>query len=559
MPSRAVRRLSPDSTSGWQNYMPYSAPSIRRTTYPGRSRIARDGLGDGTTRMTTTVDMARAGVRQAIHPIWREASGACLAAAGWVAMLIAAAAPANAQRTGSQGATAATMARVSGVAFDSVGMQPLGGAMIQLVSADNPSLVRSATADARGVYAIDSVSAGTYLLGFFHARLDSLHMQAPLLRVDVQTAGEIRAPIAIPSAATLIARICGPGENGRAVTLFMGRVRSARGEVLSAPARIRAQWVEINVGPRGIERNRPSQLLTTNADGAFALCGLPSEGEILARAFLGPDSSGFVELQVPRNHLLVRDVYVGAATQMKAPATSTTSTTVLQGPGALRGTVRNASGQPIRGARLVLWGSGREDSTNASGQFALQSLPAGTYTMEARAIGYLPVRQPVDVLENGESATDLAMDVFVPTIDTVRVRADRDPRLDAMTGFERRRRSTFGHFLDSDQLERRNAMFMSDMLRQTAGVVITPSGGFGDRVQLRDGGARYSCTPTLFLNGVRTAADDGVLDAVVNPQNVRAVEVYPRTGSVPIEFQGNNGCGSIVIWTGPRQPTPKRP
>ena len=38
----------------------------------------------------------------------------------------------------------------------------------------------------------------------------------------------------------------------------------------------------------------------------------------------------------------------------------------------------------------------------------------------------------------------------------------------------------------------------------------------------------------------------------MNARDVRAVEVYARTASVPLQFQTRNGCGSVVIWTGAR-------
>jgi hypothetical protein len=50
---------------------------------------------------------------------------------------------------------------------------------------------------------------------------------------------------------------------------------------------------------------------------------------------------------------------------------------------------------------------------------------------------------------------------------------------------------------------------------------------------------------------------DGNLDTVMQPNDVRAVEIYPRGASVPMQFQVQNGCGSIVIWSGARRPPGK--
>ncbi|MBL0173592.1 MAG: carboxypeptidase regulatory-like domain-containing protein [Gemmatimonadaceae bacterium] len=447
------------------------------------------------------------------------------------------------------------VARVSGFAFDSITMRPLPGALIQLVAATDPTRVRSATSDERGAYAIDSVQVGTYLLGFFHPRLDSLGIEAPLQQVDIRTPGEIRAQVAIPSGRTLVARLCGPTIARDSLGLFMGVVRSARGEALPAPARIRAQWTEVRLGPAGLERRSPTNIVTTSPTGSFAICGIPVEGTFRTRAFVGGDSSGFVELEAPRGGLLYRDIYVGAAT--KAPESGGAprlSAPVLRGNGALRGVVRSATGQPVRDARLVMWGNGREDTTSASGQFAMQSIPSGTYTLESRAIGYLPKRIVVDVPDGSEGVAALVMEAFVPTVDTMRIRANANPRINQLADFERRKRAGGGYFLDETQLARRNPMYNSDIFRMAPGTSIIPADMVGDRIMMRGAAGGGSCVPAVFLNGMPVVNVDGNLDNIVNPQQVRAVEIYSRTASVPIQFQSQNGCGSIVIWTGARRP-----
>lgn len=439
-------------------------------------------------------------------------------------------------------------ARIIGVAFDSTVMRPLPGAIIQLVAADNPSRIRSATADDRGAYAIDSVRAGTYLLGFMHPRLDSLGLDAPLTRIDVRVGGDIRVPVAVPSGPTLVTRACGVQAARDSVGLFMGVVRSARGAPLAAPARVRAQWVEVTLGPKGVERHSPSHYVTTSATGNFALCGVPTDGTFLVRAFAGTDSSGFVELEGSRNRLIYRDIFIGGATKSAATGPAT-----LRGTGAVRGVVRTATGRPLRDARLVLWGSGREDTTSATGQFIMPSLPTGTYSMEVRALGFLPKRVPVDLRDSAEVTADFAMDAFVPSLDTMRVRADRPNPLNPLVDFERRKRMGGGYFVDETQLARRNPIFMSDIFRMVPGTTIMPADMIGDRIFMRGLAGSGSCTPTVFLNGVRTVSTDGSLDNLVNPQAVKAVEVYSRTGSTPAQFDAQNGCGSIVIWTGMRK------
>ena len=79
-----------------------------------------------------------------------------------------------------------------------------------------------------------------------------------------------------------------------------------------------------------------------------------------------------------------------------------------------------------------------------------------------------------------------------------------------------------------------------------------------DRIRMRGIAGNGSCIPSVYLNGMRAPVDDGDVEALVNPQTVRAVEVYTRTGNIPFELQVPNGCGVVVIWTGARSQIPSR-
>ncbi len=174
--------------------------------------------------------------------------------------------------------------------------------------------------------------------------------------------------------------------------------------------------------------------------------------------------------------------------------------------------------------------------------------------LEARAVGFEPQRVAVDILDSAETVAEVAMTGLTPTVDTVRVRADRWTQ--EMAGFESRRKMGGGYFLDDAALSRRNAQFSADILRGVPGVTITPGGAGRDRVTMRGSAGAGTCVPEVFVNGMRTPVPDGIVDNLVQPQDIRAVEVYSRLGSMPIEYQSRNGCGSIVIWTGARRPPP---
>ena len=426
-----------------------------------------------------------------------------------------------------------TRARIIGTVYDSAATQWLGGATVQLVDAANPSNVRTAITAANGRFAIDSVAVGTYLIGVFHQRLDQLAIEAPLFRVNMTSPEELEVPMTIPSAETIITKRCGPGDPDQPMGLYMGFVRTAAMNQQVPAARVRAQYTEVTVGPRGVERRYPSRFGSSTDDGLFTLCGVPRNAPVTARAYSGADSTGFIELRVPRNGLLVRDLVIGSTNK---------------GTGALRGTVKSASGKEIASARVVLWGASGNGANTTNGQYTLEGLPTGTQMIEARAIGYQPMRVVVDIPATDGATADITLEALVATVDTVRVKGDR--LSNQMVEFEKRRRAGFGSFIDENQLNNRAPIFMADIFRAVPGVVIASGQSPQGRVMMRNNGG--TCAPAVFLNGMNVPVPDGNLDAIMNSQEVMAVEVYSRTASVP-QFDSRNGCGSIVVWTGARK------
>ncbi|MEI6740427.1 MAG: carboxypeptidase regulatory-like domain-containing protein [Gemmatimonadaceae bacterium] len=440
--------------------------------------------------------------------------------------------------------------RVSGEVRDSVTGQPLAGAVVQLVSQGAAARIRSATTDARGTFVLPEVPAGVYLAGFLHPLQEQLGIEGTLLRVEITNTEPVTLALGTPSARTLLAMRCGPSVPGRPNGALFGVVRRTRGRTLTTPARIRVQYTQFIVGERGMDRRTISPLGESGLDGSFVVCGLPPGSRLTARAFAEADSSGFVELDMPSTGILVRSFAIGAATRVSGDVSTGRG---VRGSARLRGQITSVAGTPIRGAVVSVLGSVSSNTSNANGQYTLTELPEGSYLVEARALGFQPVRTIVELDADREVTADLVARALPAALDTMRVRADR--MTVPLADFDRRRRLGFGHFLTEAQITARAPSTVADVFRSTPGVVTMP-GQFGrDRVLLRSTGMTGDCAPAVFLNGLNVPNDDGDLDALINARDIRAVEIYARTASMPIEFQTRTGCGSIVIWTGARTGT----
>lgn len=459
---------------------------------------------------------------------------------------------------------AAPAARVSGVVYDSMAMRPLNGALVQMALVAGPgtiSLVRSITTDSLGRFDFPAVTPGTYLLGFQHVAVDSLGLGSPLQRVDVRTASAVRTSMAVPSMRSIIRTVCQRDGTKDSLAVLLGSVRHARSDGPLPGAFVSLRWGEVLLGRGGrMQRTTPIVDVFANDEGWYTAC-VPGDVQMTVRAALGTDLSGNVEVGVPVHAVVRRDIYVGASeAELRAPDTTSTGPRaeriIERGRGELRGVVRALNGEPIEGARVALLSGPGETRTNARGEFLLQGLPYGSHTIEARAIGYVPGQEIADIVEFRQDATAFVLlDVSAFLLDTVRVAAAR--RLDAAerAGFERRRRSGTGYFLDESVLDTLKADSFKELVRRVPGVRFTRGNTLADtwREHLEfTSGQAGTCTPTVYLNGIRLihGAD---LDEMVHPASVRRLEAYYRGVAIPAEFASNQTCGVLAVWTGARR------
>ena len=90
----------------------------------------------------------------------------------------------------------------------------------------------------------------------------------------------------------------------------------------------------------------------------------------------------------------------------------------------------------------------------------------------------------------------------------------------------------------------------SDAFRNLPGVrLVRDSSGFSKQLQIRGIMADW-CTPSIYLNGgLMLGFDAEEIDAMIQPEQLKGIEIYTGPG-IPGAFQqGMTGCGSIVIWT----------
>ena len=455
---------------------------------------------------------------------------------------------ANAQTNASAKQSGTT---ISGVVHDSISGGPLAGATVQVVPRDDPSaLALTSVSDSIGRYVVSDVPLGNYRIGFFHPMLDSLGIEAPLREVHVDSYSPVIADLSVPSPARFRGAICGAQGPESSGGLIMGTVRDARDGSAAAKVTVTGEWLEFALNRLGMARQIARRTATTTETGWFALCDVPTSGTVALVATRGADSTGLVEVVMPPDGFMRRELFIGpvevdsvTVTTQSENATTTAKRRIRVGNGRVSGTIVSvASNQPLADAQVGIT-EGPQTRTNDRGEFTITNAPQGTRMLEVRALGYFPIQRQVNVV-NGAPPVRIALSTFKAVLDTVRITASRLPFGPDNGGFQRRRRMAQGNFITPADIIRFPIVTTSDVFRRIPSV----------RQEMDEHGSKFltirGCRPAIFMNGANMSfMDTDDIDTWVSPKDIAGIEVYSET-TTPGEFQvGLSGCGAIVIWT----------
>ena len=480
----------------------------------------------------------------------RHASGA---AAAFVALLGACDASAQTAVAARSGAVQS----VSGIVYDSVAGRPLADAAVQLVKADSlAAAARTTVTDSLGRFLIGDVPAGHYLIGFLHPMTDSLGVEPKLRDVIVDGRQAVRVDLAIPSPHTLRVAICGATAVADSEALIFGIVRTASDRAAADSAHVIARWVELSLGVGGLRRTTPRREVLTHETGWYAICGAPVGGTIALNATRGADSTDALDLEVPVDGFLRRDLWFGVArfatgdaARSSGDSTALAGSRILTGDGRLSGVVVAAlGGRPLGGARVGI-ANGPQTRADERGQWTLTSVPTGTRTLEAKAVAHYPVAMPVDVID-GAPPIRITMVTLKSVLDTVMITATRNGSRNAMEFMNRRRSSGGGRFLTNEDIASRHPAYTADLFRTIPGVYVDRDRNGDDILTMNGGGFAGRCRPSVFLNGMSLrglSAND--INSAVRPSELIGVEVYSRGSAAPAQYAEQNGCGSVLFWT----------
>jgi Carboxypeptidase regulatory-like domain len=435
----------------------------------------------------------------------------------------------------------ATPASLAGIAYDSVRGRPMDGAQIGV---EGTTLLAVAAADGR--FHLDSVPPGPHRLMTQDPILDSLGIQLVTPPIAFTPGKQTLVNIATPSSAALVKMLCPAAWLTRGPAALFGRIRNADTDQPVAKANVSIVWYEIDF--RRLSKVPRLREATTDADGIYRICGLPSSFDGKVQVDHAGLKSGDVPVSFHNGVLQVRSLSVASVAPVTVAAGDTNppvrrAITTAR----LTGRVLGTSGAPVAGARVQLEGTFHSVNTSADGSFTLDSLPSGSQVVRAMYIGFSPVEQPVELSARDTTHVTLQMQTMVAMLPTVVTQARVQSGLQAV-GFTQRKEAGFGYFLDTKQLDQMHPTKFTDALAVIPGIHVSQS---GYDVSITDNRNPMGGCVQFVVDGSPWASlSPGDINQFIQGGDLGAIEVY-HGAETPAQFQfpGQGGCVVIVAWT----------
>jgi len=225
-----------------------------------------------------------------------------------------------------------------------------------------------------------------------------------------------------------------------------------------------------------------------------------------------------------------------------------------RGAGTIDGFVSDTALVPIHAAFVSIPGTAIRIGTGPNGRFRIANVPAGQYLIIVKRVGYHPISGIIDVpaadtLRLAYTMEQAAVNTLDPVVVTEKATTLR------MRGFEERKKSGVGQFMDQAEIERRNSAYATELFRKFLSVTVAPSHTTSTTeyyaLSKREGGDPNvgACPMRVYLDQVPLPTPFN-LDLLPSPKNLAGIEVYSGPATIPPQFAGlNTTCGVILVWT----------
>jgi hypothetical protein len=232
------------------------------------------------------------------------------------------------------------------------------------------------------------------------------------------------------------------------------------------------------------------------------------------------------------------------------------------GVGTIDGFVGDSLLNPLQAAEVKILSTNVKVVTGPNGRFRISQVPAGSYVLVVRRAGYRPTSTVAQVTASDTLRPSYTLERAATTLGAATITAERtSPRL---AEFEARRKLGFGEFMTEKEINQRNSVFTTDLLRKFVSINVSPSntqtsGGApeyfalsrreGGTILGAAGGGNGYCAMQVYVDDVRMPMPFN-LDMLPAPRWLSGIEVYAGSATLPPKYNTmDSGCGVVLVWT----------
>jgi len=225
----------------------------------------------------------------------------------------------------------------------------------------------------------------------------------------------------------------------------------------------------------------------------------------------------------------------------------TPEASMAQARGTVTGRVTDAStGNFLPGANVMIRGTSFGGATNMRGEYRIDNVPFGTFTLVVSYIGYEEFSAEITVSMSSRRITqDAALALSAVQVEAVVVEGLREGQMKALS--QQKTAPNIKNVVDEEQMKRFPDVNSAEVLQRVAGVSVTRDGGEGRYVLVRGTAPRLN---TMTINGEKIPSPEGdvrnvALDVIAADQ-LSSIEV---TKAITPDMDGNSIGGSVNLRT----------
>jgi hypothetical protein len=434
---------------------------------------------------------------------------------------------------------------VSGTVYDSMSQRPLAGAVVQVArvtAGDSAPQIVTAISDDAGRFRFATLPAGKFAIGFQHDALNALGIESQLRAFELGAGNDVTMDLAIGSGRAVRLERCGPDAASTGDGMIAGYVVDAQHGATLAGATVEVHWMESTVQKRGLRTITRKLTSTVAGDGTYLACGVPSDAPLEVE----------VKREGYRNVLGQLSVPPAGASRMDFRLSDAAS---VRGTAIIRGLVvaRDSTALPSGDASIAALGIA---GPVRNGTFSLTGVPAGTWTVEVKAIGYEPQTMFADAADPARAPTTFMLERRAQTLEAMSVVGTPGRDLRILDDMVTRNKVAMGTMFMPGNSWLVAAETPADVLRAARGFVqrsptkvVVTGCNLGIKPVTGDATIDGKKTLAVYLDGMRLGTGlQGLQDALAM-RSVLAIETYPDVQFAPFLWRTNDACAVMAVWT----------